>query len=548
MQDLRFIGVHEDGGHVLLADATGVRYRLALDERLRAAVRRRTAASEAAPEQPHLSAREVQALIRAGLSAKEVAERAGWSLAKVSVFEAPVLAERGHVVGLAMNARLHDRTGAESEVLSDRVERRLAGRGVGAEETDWDATRTPGGPWEVQLTFPAGGRQRGARWRFEHTSSVLEPMDDEARWLSADDATGGQVPTPPRLGSEIVYDVDAAGGVGEDDLGEPGAGRADRTDALMTAIRETSHAGGRRGPRQRTRRSANRGGASSGSSLDAGGAPGRPSEAAAASATPSTGGASASATPSTEAASTAAGASASAPSEPDTPSASMTPSGTATPDLFGTSVVGEQGASAADSTDGVRANAPARDRDSAPRDHGRAGVGVGIPELPFEDFPAPTITFPESSSIPPPARGVHPLDVEREDAGSDNVNTRPRGTRPAEADKPQADKAESSEDALAASGGTDSGLTDSGGTHSGLTDSGGTESAAKESGPTEVGPTEVGPTEAGADEAIEEDAGEPAKPPLSPKPTPPPSARRRGRVGVPDWNDVMFGPSRGASD
>ncbi|MBK6887492.1 MAG: DUF3071 domain-containing protein [Tetrasphaera sp.] len=427
MQDLRFIGVHEDGGHVLLADATGVRYRLALDERLRAAVRRRTAASEAAPEQPHLSAREVQALIRAGLSAEEVAERAGWSLAKVSVFEAPVLAERGHVVGLAMNARLHDRTGAESEVLSDRVERRLAGRGVGAEETDWDATRTPGGPWEVQLTFPAGGRQRGARWRFEHTSSVLEPMDDEARWLSADDAAGGQVPTPPRLGSEIVYDVDAAGGVGEDDLGEPGAGRADRTDALMTAIRETSHAGGRRGPRQRTRRSANRGGASSGSSLDAGGAPGRPSEAAAASATPSTGGASASATPSTEAASTAAGASASAPSEPDTPSASMTPSGTATPDLFGTSVVGEQGASAADSTDGVRANAPARDRDSAPRDHGRAGVGVGIPELPFEDFPAPTVEFPESSSIPPPARGVHPLDVEREDAGSDNVNTRPRG-------------------------------------------------------------------------------------------------------------------------
>jgi len=32
MQDLRLIGVHEDGQHLLLADPEGNRYRLPLDE------------------------------------------------------------------------------------------------------------------------------------------------------------------------------------------------------------------------------------------------------------------------------------------------------------------------------------------------------------------------------------------------------------------------------------------------------------------------------------------------------------------------------------
>lgn len=101
MQELRLIGVHEDGSHVLLADEAGVRYRLPLDERLRAAARRASAAAHAAPGESSLTAREVQALIRAGHSAEEVAERAGWAVRKVAVFEAPVLAERGYVAGLA---------------------------------------------------------------------------------------------------------------------------------------------------------------------------------------------------------------------------------------------------------------------------------------------------------------------------------------------------------------------------------------------------------------------------------------------------------------
>ena len=81
MQDLRLIGVHEDGQHLLLADSEGNRFRVPLDEPLRAAVRR---------DRPRLGQlqieidggmrpRDVQALIRAGASAEEVADRSGWT-------------------------------------------------------------------------------------------------------------------------------------------------------------------------------------------------------------------------------------------------------------------------------------------------------------------------------------------------------------------------------------------------------------------------------------------------------------------------------------
>ena len=40
MRDLRLVGVHEDGQHLLLSDSDGERFRVPLDGPLRAAVRR----------------------------------------------------------------------------------------------------------------------------------------------------------------------------------------------------------------------------------------------------------------------------------------------------------------------------------------------------------------------------------------------------------------------------------------------------------------------------------------------------------------------------
>ncbi len=108
MQHLRLVGVHEDGLHLLLADDEGNRFTVPLDEALRAAARRdRPRLGQLQIEiSGGLRPKDVQAMIRAGMTAEEVAERAGWTVEKVHRYEGPILAEREHVAGLARQVRL----------------------------------------------------------------------------------------------------------------------------------------------------------------------------------------------------------------------------------------------------------------------------------------------------------------------------------------------------------------------------------------------------------------------------------------------------------
>lgn len=285
MQDLRLIGVHEDGRHLLFAAEDGSRFRVPLTDELRAAARRER------PRQGHLPVdvegglrpRDVQALIRGGASADEVAEQAGWSVEKVHRYEGPILAERGHVATLAQSVRVRGRAReGVAPTLESRIRERLTERGVDPAAADWDAHRAEHRPWTVVVTFPAGGRERQASWHFDLSDRTITALDDEARWLSEDEegAPPGPLPAPhvPASGrSTRVYDVEAEGGLraterreasdtdAESEAGgeqQPRGRRADKVPReepvdLMTAMRERSAASraSRRSGRRRNRRS-----------------------------------------------------------------------------------------------------------------------------------------------------------------------------------------------------------------------------------------------------------------------------------------------------
>ncbi|HEU5144828.1 MAG TPA: septation protein SepH [Dermatophilaceae bacterium] len=249
MQDLRLIGVHEDGVHLILGDEEGNRFSLPLDEALRSAARREHPRSGQLPLDlgAILRPKDVQAMIRAGLSAEEVAERAGWTVEKVHRYEVPILAEREHVAGLARQVRLRGRPGAHgaSPTLGDRVADRLRSREIDASKAYWDSRRADRGSWTVVLTFSAGGRQRQAVWEFDPLARTVLARDDEARWLSEDEAAEmpGPIPAPHLAATNRpsrLYDVDAEGG-----FGAPGS-RTDETVDLMAAMRERSAQRGRR--------------------------------------------------------------------------------------------------------------------------------------------------------------------------------------------------------------------------------------------------------------------------------------------------------------
>jgi hypothetical protein len=249
MHDLRLIGVHEDGMHLILGDEEGSRFSLPLDEPLRAAARHDHPRLGQLPIRldTMLRPKDVQAMIRAGLTAEEVAERAGWTVEKVHRYEGPILAEREHVAGLARQVRLRSRGGAPgaTPTLGERVTDRLRSREIDANAVLWDSRRADRGRWTVVLTFNAGGRQREAVWDFDPLARIVTARDDEARWLSEDEAVElpGPIPAPhlkaPQRPSQ-VYDVEAEGGI------DPPTRGNDETVDLMAAMRERSAQRGRR--------------------------------------------------------------------------------------------------------------------------------------------------------------------------------------------------------------------------------------------------------------------------------------------------------------
>ncbi|MCE1177481.1 MAG: DUF3071 domain-containing protein [Micrococcales bacterium] len=270
MQDLRLIGVHEDGQHLLLVDGDGNRFRVPLDEQLRAAARRdRARLGQLQIEiDGGIRPRDIQSLIRAGMTAEEVAERSGWPVEKVQRFEGPVLAEREHVAQLAQAVSLRGR--GTSTTLGARVAARLHDRGVEAGHAQWDSTRDEDGHWSITLVFPAGGRERVASWLFDLPARTVAPLNDEARWLGEDDHAGEAGPIPvahrPAQRDSHVYDVDAEGGVAAPRTDAPAAEAAPVEEApaaepeeqhsrppldLMSAMREKSGARSRRGSRRR---------------------------------------------------------------------------------------------------------------------------------------------------------------------------------------------------------------------------------------------------------------------------------------------------------
>ncbi len=257
MHDLQLIGVHDDGEHLVLGDGEGQRYLLGVDEALRAAVRRDRAALGQLQIEigGGLRPREVQARIRAGATAEQIAAASGWPIEKVRRYEGPVLAEREHVAAQARDVRLR-RSGSGQVTLGAEVGRRLAGRGVDPDVVTWDSWRTDDGPWTVVVRFTAGGRERQARWHLDLGARAVTPADDEARWLSepAPDAEGplgsarlAAVPDGPRAAS--VYDIEADGGVdgglaGHDVHGGP----LDLMTAMRSRRRERDQRPARRAP------------------------------------------------------------------------------------------------------------------------------------------------------------------------------------------------------------------------------------------------------------------------------------------------------------
>ena len=200
MQDLKVVGVEQDA--LLVAADDGERFRIAIDDALQSKLRQK--ATRPAPG-PKVSPREIQAQIRSGLSASEVASATGAPLEYIERFEGPVLAERDYIVRSALGVPVHTAMDIDpiTEVVTfgTAIRERLAALGAAGES--WTSWKDANGSWMVKLTFSSGDIDHDARWSFEPKKAALAPANGEAVTLSQQgDITGAFVPRLRAVGGE----------------------------------------------------------------------------------------------------------------------------------------------------------------------------------------------------------------------------------------------------------------------------------------------------------------------------------------------------------
>jgi hypothetical protein len=190
MRELKLVGIDADGKHVICEGGDPIeQFKLPADDRLRAALRGDTAASD----QPQLdiqvfnmlSPKEIQAKIRAGASVEQVAAASGSDITRIRRFAHPVLLERHRAAELATAAHPVLADGPAVLTLLETVSTALVARGLDPDQLSWDAWRNEDCRWTVQLAWKAGRSDNIAHFCFVPGAhgGLVTAVDDGASEL-----------------------------------------------------------------------------------------------------------------------------------------------------------------------------------------------------------------------------------------------------------------------------------------------------------------------------------------------------------------------------
>jgi len=209
MRPVRFVALSEDGQAPVLADEVGRLLALPIDERISTAMHSEPGShpvqvpASASDPAPSLSPRDIQARIRSGESADDVARIAGVPVDRVLRYAGPVLQERAMLAQHARRTRL--KTSEKGAPLAEVVDNRLGQHGIDTEKISWDAYRRDDGTWRIIATWPSGKATAQAVWDLDKSRQVVTPHDDMAQYLCAERPAPllGQEPGPERHGHTL---------------------------------------------------------------------------------------------------------------------------------------------------------------------------------------------------------------------------------------------------------------------------------------------------------------------------------------------------------
>lgn len=148
---------------------------------------------------------EIQARLRAGATATELAEEMGVAEIRLDVYAHPVLLERAQVAEAAKQSHPVREDGPAKQTLFEILATAFAARGHSISDAEWDATREQGDSWVVHVTWKAGLTENEALWTFKR--SMGSAPQTEARNAMAADLTDPDFAQPVRSLSAVRADL-----------------------------------------------------------------------------------------------------------------------------------------------------------------------------------------------------------------------------------------------------------------------------------------------------------------------------------------------------
>jgi hypothetical protein len=202
MQDLTLVGLNKDGTRLVLVSSSGEEFSVPVDTRLRAALRGQDArlGQLETKMDSALRPRDIQARIRAGESAEDVAAAAQTTVDAIMPFAGPVLAERQHVAQTALKGSLRRRSSepGSARTLGEAAELYFAEHSLHDEDVEWDAWRRPDGRWALVATYAVSGRPRTAEFTHDQPGRYVVAENDDARLLTGELRAPDEPGTAPR--------------------------------------------------------------------------------------------------------------------------------------------------------------------------------------------------------------------------------------------------------------------------------------------------------------------------------------------------------------
>lgn len=192
MDDIRLF--ETDGDYLVLEAQDGQKFRLLIDESIRASVKREPLQQL---DSITITPREIQDEIRNGATIEDLMKRSGASFDFIEKFAAPVIAELKHMVDSALSVRLtiaSDRYSDTNQIeFGEIINSRLITSG--ATGIYWTAERLEPSKWRVSAHFTLNGGIGVATWSFDPRHLTLSPENETAVTLSSQETlSSGSLP------------------------------------------------------------------------------------------------------------------------------------------------------------------------------------------------------------------------------------------------------------------------------------------------------------------------------------------------------------------